>query len=576
MSVMVGRSRRWHLCGYDRQAALRLAHTLGLFETTAGLLVRRGINTPELAEKFLYPSITDLHSPMLMRDMDAAVARVLRAIGLGEKILIYGDYDVDGTTATVILKKALEVLGASVGYFIPQRLIDGNGMREAVIDQALSEGYRLIISVDCGIRAHAVVEHARNSGIDVVITDHHLPEGELPSAVAVLNPKRPDCNYLEKNLAGCGVAFKLAQALLAESNRSDQLEALLKIAAIGTIADIVPLVGENRIIAKCGLAGLSRPDNFGLRALLEVAGVYGRAVNCYDIGFRIAPRINAVGRMGGASAAVELFSAQDMQTAMRFAQEMNEQNFARQRTEADIIEDIMSQLEGDSSLAADRVIVLAGERWHRGVIGIAASKVVEKMHRPALVISIEEGIGYGSGRSIKEFPLLEALDSCSELFERYGGHSHAAGVTIRSERIEELRSRLNQFAALAISEEDLVQVLEIDAELSFAEINLDLMRELSCLEPFGAGNPSPTFLAQDVRIKEGPQILRERHLKYYLAHRGHTLDAVWWGAFLHGESCPADFPLSLIFSLGEPIYSDPSHIQIAIKDMQSSGRGIRE
>jgi single-stranded-DNA-specific exonuclease len=564
---MVGRGRRWQLCGYERQTAQRLAHTLGLFETTAGLLVRRGITTPEAAEKFLYPSISALHSPFLMRDMRRAVARVNRAVEAGERILIYGDYDVDGTTATVILKKALEIIGASVNYFIPQRLVDGNGMRESAIDQAREEGYKLIISVDCGIRAHAVVEHAGSYGIDVIITDHHLPEGGLPAAVAVLNPKRPDCGYPEKNLAGCGVAFKLAQALLAERGYSREIESLMKIAAIGTIADIVPLVGENRVIAKCGLAGLSHSDNLGLRALLEAVGIYGRAVTCFDIGFRIAPRINAVGRMGGASAAVELFSSPDMQTAMRFAQEMNEQNAARQKTEADIIDEIMIQLEGDTALAGDRVIVLAGERWHRGVIGIAASKVMEKMHRPALVISIEEGVGYGSGRSIKEFPLLEALDSCSDLFERYGGHSHAAGVTIQAERIGQLRRRLNEFAEQAIRDEDLVPVLEIDAELNFAEINLDLMREITCLEPFGASNPPPAFLAEDVRIVDGPHVLRDRHLRFTLFHRGRTLDAIWWGGINYLESYSNASSLSIVFSLAETNYGDPNNIQIAIKDM---------
>ena len=558
---------KWQLCHYNRKAVIRLAHSLGLFETTSSLLVKRGINTPTEAEKFLHPKLSDLYSPFLMCDMTTAVERIDKAIKKGEKILIYGDYDVDGTTATVILKKTLTAVGASVNYYIPQRLVDGYGMREAAIDKAGVEGYKLIISVDCGIRAHAVVEYASSLGIDVIITDHHIPEGELPTAIAILNPKRPDCEYPDKNLAGCGVAFKLAQALLSKYSCSEQLASLLMVAAIGTIADIVPLVGENRVIAKCGLAELSRTNNMGLRALFEIAGVAGRPITCYDIGYKIAPRINAVGRMGRASSAVELFSAPNAEVALQLAREMNDQNMARQRTEADIISEIMAQLENEKAFEKDTVIVLAGERWHRGVIGIAASKVVEKTQKPAVVISIEDGLGYGSGRSIKEFPILEAFDNCRELFEHYGGHSHAAGLTLRAENINELKRRVNEFAKNFLAQEEPSPEKEIDNRLGFTEINYDLMKEIVMLEPFGAANPIPVFLTENVRIVDGPHLIRERHLKFRLSQCGLALDAIWWGGAEHMSSFSNNGYYRLVFSLAQSNYLSATHIQIAIKEL---------
>jgi single-stranded-DNA-specific exonuclease len=568
--ILTVNGKCWRINNYNRQQATGLAHSLGVFETTAGLLWNRGITTPTAAKLFLRPKLTDLYPPLLMQDMAQAVARVKCAIAHQEKILIYGDYDVDGTTATVILKKALEWVGAAVHYYIPQRLVDGYGMRETAIDKAHAEGYQLIISVDCGIRAHAVVAYAQQLGVDVIITDHHLPEGHLPAAIAVLNPKREDCSYPDKNLAGCGVAFKLAQALLAEYGRSEKIDSLLRIAAIGTIADVVPLIGENRIIAKCGLAGLSKPDNIGLRALLDVSGVSRRNVTYQDVGYRIAPRINAVGRMGRAGAAVELFSSSDPTTAMELARQMDQQNIARQKTEADIIQEIMLTIE-QQEIRENSVIVLAAERWHRGVIGIAASKLVERTNCSAVVIAIEAGLGYGSGRAAGDFPLLTALDSCQDLFEHYGGHMHAAGLTLRAENVAELRRRLNEFAtSWAAPITVTTPELQIDARLTFAEVNADLMREIALLEPFGTANPLPIFLAEDVQIVEKPLILRERHLRLRLAQYGQVFDAVWWGAAALQSQLLTKYqgkPVQVAFSLTTTTRIDTSQIQIVVKDI---------
>ncbi|HET9531839.1 MAG TPA: single-stranded-DNA-specific exonuclease RecJ, partial [Blastocatellia bacterium] len=523
-------NKRWVQVQCDSQCVGRLARELKVSDLIATLLANRGITEVETAHKFLNPKLSDLHDPFLMRDMREAVDRVLRAVEQKEKILIYGDYDVDGTTSTVILKKALSIAGADVHYYIPERLKDGYGLREDAMERAKEEGYHLIISVDTGIRARQVVEHARSLGLDIIITDHHLPEEGLPRAHAVLNPKRTDCSYPDKNLAGVGVAFKLAQALLTETGYARYVESFIKIAAIGTIADIVPLIGENRVIAKYGLLGLERPSNLGLRALLEVAGIANRPITSFDVGFRIGPRINAAGRMAGANAVVDLFDATDFQTAMQMALSMDHQNAARQQAEADILAQIFAEIERNTDISSSHVAVIAGEGWHRGVIGIAAARVVEQIHRPTIIISIENGIGHGSGRSIRAFHLLDGLSTCAELFERFGGHSHAAGLAVRAENVDELRRRLNEHARKVLKEEDLIPIIDIDYRLPLKQATLELMEELMQLEPHGPGNPQPVFETQGAQIVSAPRVLKDKHLKFRVLQGNRWLDCLWWGA----------------------------------------------
>jgi len=560
--------KRWVQTRSDRASASRLARELRLSEMTATLLANRGITDPETADSFLRPSISNLHDPFLMKDMREAVNRIFAAVERKEKILIYGDYDVDGTTSTVILKKVLSMIGANVSYYIPERLKDGYGLRDDAMDLAKAQGYQLVISVDTGIRAHQVVEHARSLGLDIIITDHHLPEDGLPRASAVLNPKRRDCPYPNKNLAGVGVAFKLAQALLTETGQSRMVESFIKIAAIGTIADIVPLVGENRIIAKHGLAGLRQSNNHGLRALLEVAGVANKAISCFDVGFRIGPRINAVGRMAGASAAVDLFDAPDLETAMRMAVEMNEQNLSRQITEADIVAQVFEVIERDRSLDDCRVAVIAGEGWHRGVIGIVASKVVEHLNRPAVIISIENGVGYGSGRSIRAFHLLDGLTTCADLFDRFGGHSHAAGLALRADRIDELRRRLNEHARLVLKDDDLVPIIETDYSLPLKHATLETIEEITRLEPFGPGNPQPVFEAHGVQVVSPPRVLKDRHLKMRVMQGGRWLECVWWGAGDRAADIFAGDRVSLAFTLSENTYNNNTQAQLTLRDLK--------
>ena len=560
--------KKWIQPRCDGASVARLARELRLSEFTATMLVNRGITDPDEAERFLNPSIAYLHDPFLMRDMREAVTRIMRAIELKEKILIYGDYDVDGTTSTVILKKALSIIGADVSYYIPERLKDGYGLRDDAMKMAKDSGFHLIISVDTGIRAQQAVEHARSLGLDIIITDHHLPEEGLPRANAVLNPKRPDCSYPNKNLAGCGVAFKLAQALLNEAGHERLTESFIKIAAIGTIADIVPLVGENRVIAKYGLAGLKQPNNHGLRALLEVAGIAGKPVSCFDVGFRIGPRINAVGRMAGASAAVDLFDAPDLETAMRLAVEMNEQNAARQQIEADILKQVMSKIESDTGLRDSHIAVIAGEGWHRGVIGIVASKVVDHLYRPAIIISIENGVGHGSGRSIQAFHLLDGLESCSDLFERFGGHSHAAGLAMRADKIDELRRRLNEHARGVLTDEDLIPKIQTDYHLPLKFASLETVEEITRLEPFGPGNPQPVFEAHGAQVVSAPRVLKDKHLKFRVQQSSRWLDCVWWGAAGRAADLFAGDHVSLAFTLSENTYNNNTQVQLTLRDLK--------
>jgi single-stranded-DNA-specific exonuclease len=563
------RNKRWIYKPHHQATVATLARGLGISEIAAVLLINRGINDIETAEKFFNPKLENLHDPFLMRGMREAVQRILQAVERREKILIYGDYDVDGTTSTVILKKALSIIGADVSYYIPERLKDGYGLREDAMDMARARGTHLVISVDTGIRAQQVVEYAKTLGLDVIITDHHLPEEGLPQALAVLNPKRPDCLYPEKNLAGVGVAFKLAQALLTQTSQAHYIESFVKIAAIGTIADIVPLTGENRIIAKYGLLGLRNPKNFGLRALLDVAGVsMTKPLSGSDIGFRIGPRINAVGRMAGASMAVDLFDAPDLQTATEMAHAMNVQNAARQQIEADTLAQVLAQIESDRELKNSYVAVVAGEGWHRGVIGIVASKVVDKLYRPTIIISVENGVGHGSGRSIAAFHLLNGLESCSDVFEKFGGHSHAAGVTIRADKIADLRQRLDRHARSVLSQEDLIPVVEIDYELSFKQATLETLDEIKCLEPFGSGNPEPVFATQGAQVVSPPRILKDKHLKLRLLQSGRWMDAVCWGGADYANEIFAGDIVNVAYTLQENTYNGNTSVQLVLKDLK--------
>ena len=504
-------------------SALRLNGNAHLASTLARLLVMRGITDPHDAERYLIPSLAHLDSPYLMSGMHTAVERLEAAIDRKEGILIYGDYDVDGTTAIVILKTAIELCGGSADFHVPHRIREGYGMKDEVIEHAAASGTRLIISVDTGIRAFAAAETAQRLGVDLIVTDHHLPgQDGVPTALAVLNPNQPGCEYPCKVLCGAGVAFKLAQALmekrLVDKDQTRLMTSFMKMVAIATIADAVPLTGENRVFAKLGLDALRRAVNPGLKALLEMAQVpTNRPPTSTEIAFRIAPRLNAAGRMDVARDVVELFSVKDPARAKEIAGRLDQLNAERQEEERRILQAITERFEKEPELCNAYCVVVDGEGWHRGVIGITATRVVERYGRPTLVLSHDSGEAHGSGRSIRAFHLLDALESCHELFTRYGGHSHAVGFSLPSDRVPELRAHLDRYARQRLTPADFEPLLDLDAEINLDQVTPELFQALERLEPFGQANPEPIFSARGVRLMAPPKILKDKHVKLKLA-----------------------------------------------------------
>ncbi|MGE0450761.1 MAG: single-stranded-DNA-specific exonuclease RecJ [Vicinamibacterales bacterium] len=566
---------RWETHPSDHAAGDRLAAELGIPTIVARLLCQRGLDTPDAARRFLNPSLHDLHDPMTLADMPVAVDRILAAIARRERIAIHGDYDVDGVTSTVILRRALELLGGEIVHFIPERLRDGYGLQPASIERLHADGVGLIVSVDCGIRGADAARRARELGVDLIITDHHEPDLELPSALAVINPKRADCRYPDKHLAGVGVALKLVQALCRRASRESWLPGFVKLAAIGTLADVVPLVGENRVIAKIGLDLLSRgPHKVGLRALLDVSGLTGKTIDSYHIGFMLAPRVNAAGRMSTPDLAARLLLANDealADEARSLAQQLDGENVRRQEEEAEILAAARKIVQSDPEIGARAVLVVAGEGWHRGVIGIVASKLVDAFHRPAIVLSIEDGVAHGSCRSIPHFDMLAALEACAPYFIRFGGHKQAAGLTMEAARVRELRSALNERAELLLGPEQLMPRLRIDADLGFRAITGSVAAGVASLAPFGAGNPRPVFAARRVEVIDGPRKLKERHLKMTLRQDGRVFRAVAWrAAEKHDQVAEHRAAVDVAFSLEQNQYNGETYVELTLADIRAA------
>jgi single-stranded-DNA-specific exonuclease len=456
---------------------------------------RRGIHGGEEYRRFVAPALADLHDPSTIHGIDHACERIARAIRDREVILIYGDYDVDGVTSIVLLQTVLRALGADVDFVVPHRLVDGYGLKTEVLDRVLAErNVRLVITVDCGITSVEPVRRAIDRGIDVIITDHHLPPGELPAAAAVLNPKQPGCEYPFKELAGVGVAFKLCCELLRRAGRKMSIDSLLKIAAIGTIADVAPLVGENRTIAWLGLNGLADVRNTGLRALIRRLGLQGRPLRASDIGFKIGPRINAAGRLASANTAIDLFAARDEEQAWALTAELDRLNAERQEIELRVRESAEQQVRG-----GERVLVVAGEGWHKGVLGLTAGRLAQRYFRPTLAIAIEGDHCVGSARSNGAINLHGQLAMVEELFTHFGGHEFACGFSLERRNLEPLRARLAEnFEAL--DDAQFVRQAVVDAEVTLGEIDREFVAAHELLQPFGAGNPQPLFAARRVEV----------------------------------------------------------------------------
>ncbi|HEX7316700.1 MAG TPA: single-stranded-DNA-specific exonuclease RecJ [Pyrinomonadaceae bacterium] len=577
MTVPVTRRRTVERRWIPRRAAAKdhvsLAESAGVSEIVAGVLAARGVERGEDARALLSPSLEQLHDPYLMLGMREAVARVLRAVDAGEPILVYGDYDVDGTTGTVVLRRALGFLGAKTGFHVPHRFTEGYGIRRDVLEKAKEDGYKLVISVDCGIRAFEPLEWARDNGLDVIITDHHLPDEDegAPPAYAVLNPNQRGCPYPDKNLAGVGVAFKLAHALFRERGRENLVPGFLKVVAIGTVADVAQLTGENRAIVALGLAGLHQAKNPGLRALMEVAGCGdGSGMRAFDIGFRLGPRINAAGRMDAARAVVELFESKNYDEARAIAEHLDARNRERRDVQQQVTERAIAELEltGQEETA---VVVVAGDGWHRGVIGLAASKIAERLQRPAVVISLDEdGTGHGSARSGEGFHMLDALTACADILEAFGGHAHAAGLGVRRENVAELRRRLNEHAARVMREGDDGQPsLEYDLELPADALSLDLCTELEALEPFGAGWPKPLFVTKNLRVVGEPRVLKGRHLKFGVTAGRGVHDCIWWGGAERDTATPRPgASIELAYSVEANCWNGNTRLQLVVEDLR--------
>jgi len=568
------KAKRWIVRRQDAQQAASLARVLGVSPILAALLITRGYDNESSARSFLTPGHNQIHEPYLMLGMREAVARLETAIDNGEPILIYGDYDVDGTTGTAVLLRALKLLGARTGFHVPHRFTEGYGIQQPALEKALNEGYKLVVSVDCGIRAHEPLYWARDNGLDVIITDHHLPDENegAPPAFAVLNPNQAGCPYPDKNLAGVGVAFKLVHALFRERGREGQVEGFMKVVAIGTVADVAKLVGENRTIVTLGLKDLAKASNPGLRALIEVAGCGdGKGMTAYDLGFRLGPRINAAGRMDAARAVVELFDTRDSNEARRLALHLDTRNEERKAVQQEIINLAVSEL-ADGNKGGTHVAVIAGEGWHRGVIGIAASKIAERINRPCVVFSIDGELAHGSGRSIAAYHLLDGLTACADLFEKFGGHSHAAGITIKPDRIDILRKRLNEHAASCLSDEDLEHSVAIDMELTADQITFQMARELQSLEPYGAGNPPPVFMTKNLRCLSEPTVIKDRHLKMRLAgSNNRPTEAIWWNCIESGEPTPqVKGSIEVAYTIETTVWRDEFKLQLNVRDLRKS------
>jgi single-stranded-DNA-specific exonuclease len=517
--------QRWLIAEPHPDQSASLAREARLPLVLAELLVARGITTAAEAFVFLTPEPAHLHDPFLMLGMSAAVGRLERAIAAREPILLYGDYDVDGTVAVVLLKTAIEMLGGEVRFHVPHRLRDGYGMQSSVLEAAHADGVRVVVTVDTGMRAFAEAETARRLGLDLIITDHHLPDAhdKLPAALAILNPNQPGCTYPEKSLCGAAIALKLAQALLERRDparaREKTLPSFLKMAAIATIADAVPLSGENRTIAALGLRELRRPVGAGLRALFAAAALdpASKQITGFDIAFRLAPRINAAGRMDVASDVIELFTTRDSHRAAELAAKLERLNRERRDVEAAALTIIQARLCSDAEIATDRFLVIDGDGWHRGVIGILASRVVERTAKPAIVVSVEDGVAHGSGRSVDGFPLLAAIESCADLFTRFGGHAFAVGFALPAASLPELKRRLRLHADAHLAAREPERLLRIHAELPLDRITPVLAGWLRKLEPLGHGNPEPIFIARSARLLAPPRIMKAQHLRLELA-----------------------------------------------------------
>ncbi len=562
--------KRWKIRKHDADAVNTLASEIGVKPLVAALLISRGHDTAERAFQFLNPSPEHLHEPFLMEGMRAAVERVKRAVENREKVLIWGDLDVDGTTGTVLLRRTFSLLGLETDYHITNRFTEHRGINFEPLAAARADGYTLVVSVDTGTSNFEEVSRAKEIGMDSIICDHHEIKADtiLPPAVALINPFHPDSQYPDDNLAGVGVAFKFAHALLREFRLESEIPGLLKIAAIGTVADVVNLTGENRAIVALGLIDLAKTDNWGLKALMEVSDCRSDMTSMH-IGFRIGPRINAAGRMEVGTHVVELLESDNFTDARRLAALLDSRNRERQKIQLEVT---AKAIEEASTFPNSNFVVVAGEGWHKGVVGLAASRVSERFHRPAIVFSLEGDVATGSARSIKGFDLFQALGSVSDLLDSFGGHVAAAGMKASVGNIGELRSRLDQYADEMIPLDERTPELTIDALVKSSSLGLELVDDFARFEPFGAGNPKPIFVTRDLILRADPFVMKDKHLKLKLiGDDNRTFEAVWWDGVERskGQTLKADTRIELAYVAEVNSWQGNTRLQLVVQDLRA-------
>lgn len=568
------KEREWRLrAPADPENVKQLSAELGVDPVLATLLVHRGIRTFEEARSFFRPNLSDIHDPFLMKDMDKAVERLEKAVSGNEKVLVYGDYDVDGTTAVALVYSFIRRLTSSVDFYIPDRYDEGYGVSKKGIDWAAENGFRLIITLDCGIKAIDKVEYAASKGIDIIICDHHLPELEIPAAVAVLDPKREDCHYPFDDLSGCGVGFKLVQAYSAKCGIPfESLLPLLDLLVVSIASDLVSVVGENRVLAHFGLKWLNEKPRVGLKAMISLANLEPEHITIDDIVFKIGPRINAAGRMESGRLAVELLTAEDDMTAMSIGTKINDNNNERKSIDREITKEALDMVQNGTCCTSENAVIVYGPEWNKGVVGIVASRLVEAYYKPTFVLTKSNGFITGSARSVRGFDLYDAISSCADLLENYGGHIYAAGLTMREENLSEFTSRIDRYVSSHITKEMVTPVIDVDSEINFSQITPKFFRVLKQFQPFGPGNSSPVFLTRNVYDdgngrKVGPG---GQHLKLELIQESqpyHQVSAIAFNMADSFEHIRNGNPVDVCYSIVENYYRGNSTLQLRIKDI---------
>ncbi len=553
---------------------LALEEKLDLHPLVCQILSNRGFAAVEQVETFLNPSLDDLHDPFLLDGMEPAVERVARALSEGERIVIYGDYDVDGITSISLMVRYLRQLGGNVGYYIPHRMIEGYGISKAGLDRVVELGASLVITVDCGISAVEAIEYARSKNLETIVTDHHEPaEGALPAAVAILNPKKPGDKYPEKELAGIGVAFKFCQGLSERLGVGQaRLNEHLDLVAIGSVADIVPLLGENRILASAGLERLGTSEKPGVRALISLAGIRNKKLGSSDIVFGLAPRINAVGRMGDAERGVRLFLTDDMDEARELAKVLDSENRSRRQVDVHTLEEAREAILRDINFDERWTIVLHSDNWHPGVLGIVASRIIEEHYRPTVLISFDEnGDGKGSARSVANFHIHDALKRCGGCLDAFGGHKYAAGLQVRRERLDEFIEGFDKAAHEMMRESDLVPEISVDLEIDLTQANDELLTGLDRFRPYGPGNPRPVLVASDLSVVGYPKVVGTNHLKMRVRKDDYQLEVIGFGmADKLKEINTAREKISIAFVLEENLWNNNRQLQANLRDIKVS------